>query len=1201
MRLKSLELVGFKSFADRTVIDFGDGMTAIIGPNGSGKSNISDAVRFVLGEVSVKNIRGDRMEDVVFGGTDKRRAMNFAEVTLVLDNIGEQRIDLDYDEITVTRRYTKSSDDGAGGSEYLLNRRPARLKDIQSLFMNTGLGKGGYSIIGQGRVAEILSQRSGERRGIFEEAAGIARYRSQKEDSERKLEAVGGNLDRVGDIMGELEARLPQLRIDAEKAKKYLDIYEKKKRAGISLALFDIVALKEKADECEGLWTAAKHRLDIADDNISALEKRTDAVYLTLQQLKAESDRKSRELRELDETRQKLEGDVRVLENENEHIKESIQKAKTEAVIRRRALSELEEKAETQKKTADEADALEKSLSDEVNRSAEAGEKLAETAAELEKQYNDLWDKSERAKAKARDAEIALSALEADRRNRSELKARALEQQMALEDEIKLLKERADRSEKSVLELDGRIKSADNAIFGFEAEIGKFESEKAALNDTLSNKKLELNSALQRADALKRMEELFEGYNSSVKAVMSAAGSGELQGICGPLSRLITLKPRYTVAIETALGANIQNIVVEDEDAAKAAIALLKARNAGRATFYPITTMSGGGISAREEDLKKHKGYVGIADTLVDFDEKYRSVISYALGRTLVAEDIDCATEIARAYGYRLRIVTLDGQLINAGGSYTGGSVKRDSGMLTRRRDIEKAEKQAVALEIEADAIKAKLKENEDAAGKIKEELLSARKDRELLSTLRGAENTQLEVLKSQCASDGQRLDAQREELKKITESESEYEERRLEGEKALKAAEAETAKLTQAISELEERKSASAREISSQGRSHSALLVKFTAAQKDAESARRDFDFTLSSIKAAKDKLETGEAEMIEREKRLIENDNQANLDKAETERLKELARKMDEEIKKSDASISEGEKQSGELSAEIKNHIREREQLYGEYARLDARRGTIQTDREKLVSSLWEEYELTPDTAAELGYPPLDAKNRGAVASELSQTRAKLRELGDVNVGAIDECREVEERFEFMQKQRDDLIKSREELSRIIERLEGEMRSRFVAVFEAINENFRYTFRELFGGGDASLSMTDPTDPLSTGIEIEVAPPGKLFRTLSLLSGGEQAFAAIALFFAILKVNPTPFCILDEIEAALDDVNVVRFADYCRRYSENTQFIAITHRRGTMEACDRLYGVTMIEKGISRILTLDINEAEKRLGKLK
>ncbi|MGI6743138.1 MAG: chromosome segregation protein SMC [Eubacteriales bacterium] len=1201
MRLKSLELVGFKSFADRTVIDFGDGMTAIIGPNGSGKSNISDAVRFVLGEVSVKNIRGDRMEDVVFGGTDKRRAMNFAEVTLVLDNTGEQRIDLDYDEITVTRRYTKASDDGAGGSEYLLNRRPARLKDIQSLFMNTGLGKGGYSIIGQGRVAEILSQRSSERRGIFEEAAGIARYRSQKEDSERKLEAVGGNLDRVGDIMGELEARLPQLRTDAEKAKKYLDIYEKKKRAGISLALYYIVALKEKADECEGLWTAAKHRLDIADDNISALEQRTDAVYLTLQQLKAESDRKSRELREIEEKRQKLEGDVRVLENENEHIKESIQKAKTEAVIRRRALSELEEKAEEQKKTADEADALEKSLSDEVNRSSEAGEKLSETAAELEKQHNDLWDKIERAKAKARDAEIALSALEADRRNRSELKTRALEQEKALEDEIKLLKDRADRSEKSVFELDERLKSADSAISGFEAELGKVESEKAALSDALSQKKLEINSALQRADALKRMEELFEGYNASVKAVMSAAGRGELSGICGPLSRLITLKPRYTVAIETALGANIQNIVVEDEDAAKAAIALLKARNAGRATFYPITTMSGGGISAREEDLKKYKGYVGIADTLVDFDEKYRSVINYALGRTLVAEDIDCASEIARAYGYRLRIVTLDGQLINAGGSYTGGSVKRDSGMLTRSRDIDKAEKQAVALEIEADAIKTKLKENEDAAGKIKEDLLSARKDRELLSTLRSAENTQLEVLKNQYASDGQRLSAQREELRKITESESEYEERRIEGEKSLKAAEEETAKFAESLSGLEERKSVSARDISAQGRSHSALLVKFTAAQKDAESARRDFDFTLSSIKAAKDKLESGEAEMLEREKKLIENDNQASLDKAETERLKELARTMDEEIKTSDTSISEGEKQSGELSAEIKNRLREREQLYGEYARLDARRGTIQTDREKLVTSLWEEYELTPDSAAELGYPPLDAKSRAAAASELSQTRTKLRELGDVNVGAIDECREVEERFGFLQKQRDDLIKSREELTRIIVRLEGEMRSRFVAVFEAINENFRSTFRELFGGGDASLSMTDPTDPLSTGIEIEVAPPGKLFRTLSLLSGGEQAFAAIALFFAILKVNPTPFCILDEIEAALDDVNVVRFADYCRRYSDNTQFIAITHRRGTMEACDRLYGVTMIEKGISRILTLDINEAEKRIGKLK
>lgn len=1196
--MKSLELTGFKSFPDRTVIDFGDGMTAIVGPNGSGKSNISDAVRFVLGEVSSKSIRGDRMEDVIFGGSDRRRRMDFAEVTLTIDNTGENRVDADYDEVSVTRRYNRPKNGDPGGSEYFLNRRPARLKDIQNLFMNTGLGKGGYSLVGQGRVAEILSQKSDERRAVFEEAAGIARYRAQKEDSERRMSDVGENIDRVGDIISELESRLPQLRTDAEKAKQYLEIYERKKRAGISLALYDIDAVAVRAAECESKWTAAKQQLDIADDGIQTAEKRIDELYIKLQSLKAGAEKRLAAARELDARRQSLEGDVRVRENESSHLEEGIASLKTDIAVRREALSGLREKLKSDTAAFEEAKkALSEALEKKDGYTAVIAEKRAELSAES-KSYNDLWDESEKLRSSVGRARISLSSLEADSRNSVELKEKAEKELAELTSNLGVIGGRMEKSKASIDRLKERLAEADKAASGSGDRIEALEKRRAELEDSHGRARLEAASASQKADALRRMDELFEGYNQSVRAVMQAASRGELSGICGPVSRLIRMKPRYTVAVETALGANIQNVVVEDEGAAKAAIALLKERNAGRATFYPLTTMSAGSLPAREEDLKKYKGYVGIADRLVEFDERYSGVIGYALGRTVVAEDIDCASAIARAYGFRLRIVTLDGQLINAGGSYTGGSVRRDSGMLTRARDIEKYESEAARHRIEAADIKKKIDDTAAEIASAKEEADVRRKDRELINSLLGAENTQLEVLSSQYSGDKKRADAQRDEISRLETMGAEYEKRRGDIEAGIKDGEARLSAISGDLERSQEKKDALMKAISAAERRESELAVAAASLAKDAESAQKTADLTSASISAAEDKISSGESEILERERRLLENKNRMELDKADIESMRLAAKESEEESRKNSESIAESEKRQTELSADLRRMTHDREVLYGEFARLDAQKGGFAAEKEKLTSGLWEEYELTPDTAAELGYPPVTEETRRSVAAELSECRSKLRQLGDVNVGSIDELREVQERYDFLSSQRDDLLKSRTELADIVRRLEKEMRVRFVDVFETISENFRSVFRELFGGGDASLKLTDPSEPLESGIEIEVAPPGKVIKVLSLLSGGEQAFAAIALFFAIIKVNPTPFCILDEIEAALDDVNVSRFAEYCRRYSDRTQFIAITHRRGTMEACDRLYGVTMAEKGVSTVLTLDLDEAERKIG---
>jgi chromosome segregation protein len=1194
VRLKSLELVGFKSFPDMTRLNFDHGMTVVVGPNGSGKSNISDAIRWVLGEISAKSVRGSKMEDVIFGGTDNRRQLPFAEVSLTIDNSDiEKRIDSDFDEVTVTRRCYRS-----GESEYMINRRPVRLRDISELFMNTGVGRTGYSIIGQGKIAEIISQRSDERRSIFEEAAGISKYRYKKNEAERKMISVDENLTRLNDILNELTSRLEPLEKESEKARKYLTLYEEKKQADVSICLFDIGIIKKQLSETEDTYNIARHEFEIADDTLNSFETQSERLFDASQENKLEIERLSGRVKGYDAHRQELISSRLILQNDILHIKS--QKSQAEADINMKTaaresakIKDIETRAEYDLQTAA-LTALEEQLeNDGVFLEALCAQriKIEEQQASNEKQTADKNEEHTSQK-------VRLSALDNSYENITARRFEIKNELTAYTESAEIIKSRIDQAEASIKNINEKSTEINIKIKQTETAAEALKAEAERLTDEINRITLDISSKKQRADTLRRMEELFEGYAQSVRQVMRASDSGKLSGIYGPVSRLFEVKPRHAIAVETAVGANIQNIVTENEESAKAAIAYLKQNNAGRATFYPLTSIKSSPLNMDTDSLKRYTGYIGVASDLVTCDSRFSEIIGYMLGRTVVFDNLDHATVMAKATGYRVRIVTLDGQLINAGGSFTGGSVKHDSGILTRASEIERLESEIVRSDIE-------MKAKEEAAAKINVSLTDvSAKINELagnlamINTMYQAENTQKQVLLSQYESDKRRLNDLKNEYNELGGRIDINEAGRAAINSDMARTETDIALLETAYNKLETERGSLTKDISIKKDAYNALRLKITAQRKDVEAAERSISFadeTLNSID-----------EQIERVEQLIYGYNE-NIITAQN-KIEETGR----EIAAFDTDIAELENNLKTLSSEaqrqveslqgLRSRIREqthiRENLFSEYNRLETRRSQITSDQDKITAKLWENYELTYSTAAELGYPQLNEQSRRTAMSAQTELRNKLRALGPVNTGVIDEYKEVRTRHEFLNGQLLDLNKSKENLTDIIYKLEYEMRLRFSSIMQDLSRNFKIVFRELFGGGSAELILTDPENILESGIEINIAPPGKIIKSLSLLSGGEQAFVAIALFFAILNVNPTPFCVLDEIEAALDDINVDRFAEYARRYSDKTQFIIITHRRGTMERADTIYGVTMPERGISKVLSLNINEVEQKIG---
>lgn len=1187
MILKALEMQGFKSFPDKTVLEFNKGITAVVGPNGSGKSNISDAVRWVLGEQSTKTLRGSKMEDVIFSGTDVRKAKGFAEVTLRLDNT-DRSLNKDSDEVSVTRRYYRSGD-----SEYLVNGESARLRDVNELFMDTGLGRDGYSIVGQGKIADMVSPKASERRDMLEEAAGISHFRYRRGDAIKRLAQAEENLVRLRDILSELESRVGPLKAQSEKAQKFIVLAGERKNLEIGIWLNTIDKTGEKMRDQEHKIEIAEASHKEAQDELSKIGEMIDKAADGTRDINIKLEEIRNSASGFEEKLSDIDSQIKVAENSILHNNETIER------INRDKAAENE--------TGQNIDAA-------VSAATECIQKAEEQIADATRQMDELSKQEETYRlsssefsdrAAALSGEIsALSVRLADCRvtaetaNSSieEIRSRisAIDESMGTrkDDYDALLKRKAD-AEASLKEIQDEIVSVKNAIDGytlrFENRGKKADNVKLAIDE----KQRELHKGQDRVRLLEDLEKNMEGYFGAVKAVMKESGRGALRGICGPVSQLITVKDKYSAAIETALGAAVQNIVVDNETDAKRAMGFLKEHRAGRATFLPITAIKGRVLS--EQGLDDQYGFVSIASDLVSYDNKYSEIIRWLLGRTAVAEDIDSAIAIAKKYSYRFRIVTLDGQVINAGGSMTGGSRVQNAGILSRGNEIERLKGSLASMQKELDGMLSDYKLLSEDASAAKAELEGAEGD-----LLRAKEENIRREGELKLASD--KLASVSSGVKELLE-EKETLEKRIES--VSSGAEAARSQ----IDELKETLENKEKELESiTGDSKTLQKNREEVASKAAEirlrivSLQKDVEANTDEITRLKNR-KTGHLDRLSEldgEIREIEEKNDEL--RALTERLSadEKALKANHgdaqnQINELISQRDELEKQANDLRLHERAKSEERERLSGDIARLEERKIAMRNEYDNLTSKLYDEYQLTRREAAAL---EIEIDDYSLAAKRLAELKSQIRALGSVNVSAIEEYKEVSERYEFLSGQINDVETSRAELNKMIDDLTGKMAEQFREQFNRINSCFGQTFIELFGGGKAELRLEDERDVLGSDIEIKVQPPGKNVQNINLLSGGEKGLSAIALLFAILKVTPAPFCIFDEVEAALDDVNVSRYAQYVRRMTKNTQFILITHRRGTMEEADVLYGVTMQEKGVSKLLELKTAEMAKKLG---
>ena len=1187
MILKALEMQGFKSFPDKTVLEFNKGITAVVGPNGSGKSNISDAVRWVLGEQSTKTLRGSKMEDVIFSGTDVRKAKGFAEVTLRLDNT-DRSLNKDSDEVSVTRRYYRSGD-----SEYLVNGESARLRDVNELFMDTGLGRDGYSIVGQGKIADMVSPKASERRDMLEEAAGISHFRYRRGDAIKRLAQAEENLVRLRDILSELESRVGPLKAQSEKAQKFIVLAGERKNLEIGIWLNTIDKTGEKMRDQEHKIEIAEASHKEAQDELSKIGEMIDKaadgtrdINIKLEEIRNSASGFEEKLSDIDsqikvaensilhnnETIERINRD-KAAENETEQnidaavsvARECIQKAEEQIADATRQMDELSKQEETYRLSSSEFSDRAATLSGEISA--------------LSVRLADCRVTAETANSSIEEIRSRISAIDESMGTRKD-------------DYDALLKRKAD-AEAELKEIQDEIVSVKNAIDGytlrFENRGKKADSVKLAIDE----KQRELHKGQDRVRLLEDLEKNMEGYFGAVKAVMKESGRGALRGIYGPVSQLITVKDKYSAAIETALGAAVQNIVVDNETDAKRAMGFLKERRAGRATFLPITAIKGRVLS--EQGLDDQYGFVSIASDLVSYDNKYSEIIRWLLGRTAVAEDIDSAIAIAKKYSYRFRIVTLDGQVINAGGSMTGGSRVQNAGILSRGNEIERLKGSLSSMQKELDGMLSDYKLLSEDASAAKAELEGAEGDllRAKEENIRREGELKLASDKLTSVSSGvKELLEEKETLEKRIESVSSGAEAARsqidELKETLKNKEKELESITGDSKTLQKNRE----EVASKA---AEIRLRIVSLQKDVE-ANTDEITRLKNRKTGHlDRLSELDGEIREIEEKNDELRALTERLSADEKALKANHGDAQNQINELISQRDELEKQANDLRLHERAKSEERERLSGDIARLEERKIAMRNEYDNLTSKLYDEYQLTRREAAAL---EIEIDDYSLAAKRLAELKSQIRALGSVNVSAIEEYKEVSERYEFLSGQINDVETSRAELNKMIDDLTGKMAEQFREQFNRINSCFGQTFIELFGGGKAELRLEDERDVLGSDIEIKVQPPGKNVQNINLLSGGEKGLSAIALLFAILKVTPAPFCIFDEVEAALDDVNVSRYAQYVRRMTKNTQFILITHRRGTMEEADVLYGVTMQEKGVSKLLELKTAEMAKKLG---
>ncbi len=1183
MYLKNIEVQGFKSFANKIKFDFHNGITGIVGPNGSGKSNVADAVRWVLGEQRVKQLRGGSMQDVIFSGTENRKPLSYASVAITLDN-SDHKLPVDYEEVTVTRKLYRS-----GESEYLINGAACRLKDINEMFYDTGIGKEGYSIIGQGQIDKILSGKPEERRELFDEAAGIVKFKRRKNLSLKKLEEERMNLTRVNDILAELEKQLGPLEKQSETAKEYLKKKEELKTFDINMFLLEEERLRERIKELEEKYTIASSEMEESNERYDKMKEEYESIEEEVEEIDLAIETARNQMNETNLLKQQLEGQINVLKEQintarmnDEHYGNRANTIHAEIGARQEQKSSLDqEKTEVQTK-------LQKAQTQD--REAKSGlievqSRIAEHTAQIEEKKQEIMDiLGNRASTKAK-----IQHYDTTKDQIAVRKAELARNMLEISEEAERLSERLNQYEEELEKVQETIRGYNEQIAENERKIERFQKELSEKQEKLRIGQTAYHRESSRLESLKNITERYDGYGNSIRKVM--ANKEREKGLIGVVADIIKVDKEYEIAIETALGGSIQNIVTDNEDTAKRMIAFLKTNKFGRATFLPLTSMHGSG-GIRNPEALKESGVIGLANTLVHVEQRFEGLADQLLGRTIVVRTIDDGIRIARKYRQSLRLVTLEGELINPGGSMTGGAFKNSSNLLSRRREIEEFEKTVAMLktdmdnmekqvstlknerascynvidEIQKELRRASVRENTEKMNveqtRIRQREAKERHERfadeqrtlekQLRQIAENEESIQMELETSESLE--QELNTGIESLQKNLEEEKETENIRLKQSEevhlALAALEQQNEFISENISRIEEE------------------IGKF---QDELKELDQNKDSASQEIRAKEDQI----AEL----KKTIEDSK---------ELFEEIGSKIEEQTKKRD-ELNQKHKDFLRMREELSKHIAA---LDKECFRLNSQKESYEASSEKQMNYMWEEYEITYNHAMELRDP--DLTDLAYMKRQIQTLKNEIRQLGTVNVNAIEDYKNVSERYEFLKGQHDDLVEAEATLVQIIDELDTAMRKQFSEQFKRIADEFNIVFRELFGGGKGTLELMEDEDILEAGIRIIAQPPGKKLQNMMQLSGGEKALTAISLLFAIQNLKPSPFCLLDEIEAALDDNNVTRFARYLHKLTENTQFIVITHRRGTMSLADRLYGITMQEKGVSTLVSVDLLENE-------
>ena len=1180
MYLKRLEMQGFKSFADKTILEFMPGITSVIGPNGSGKSNISDAIRWILGEQSMKSLRGTKTQDIIFAGTQNRKSLGFAEASLIFDNT-DGTLPIEYSEVTVTRKIYRSGETG-----YYINKVPCRLKDIVELFMDTGIGRDGYSIIGQGKIDEILSNKSEDRRHIFEEAAGIVKYRTRKEETEKKLEQTKLNLLRINDILTEIEGNLEPLQMQSDKAKKYLNLKEELKNIEVGLFIYNIEKYKQSLEEL------TKDE-EIMNSTLNQEEGKLEKIKILKEELKER----------IDEITTQIEN----MQNIGFESQKEIEKLNSNINVAEAKIASNTENIETYKKEITELEEKIKNLKEEIEQKQTKKDNLKENKEkfenELETKEEELKKLTEKLSSKEIEIEELKKQVEENTDKKYELQSEISMQTANFENLEKRQKQLEQEISNNISELDRtRMKKEDIAKFFYEIENNRNKVLKSI--EEIDNKKQEINNKIKEFDIqianntnemrmkqsrynfLVETEKEKEGYIKSVKSLLTDCEKvKELgKGMHGVLANIISVPTEYETAIEMCLGASLQNIITDTEEDAKKLVEHLRKNNLGRASFLPISSVMGKKI----ENIKgKKAGVVGIAADLISCDKKYEQIILNLLGRTVIVDNMQNAINLAKENNYSFRIITIEGDIINPSGAITGGSVtKKTVNILGRSREIESLEKE----------IK-KLKEKIEKLEKDKEQYESSSED--VIEEVQSLEK-QLQEIDITYATEKQRvisIDENIEQIQKRIEKLKDEKERAEENKNTIKISKEENEKLIENINK--------------QNEDDQKIIDEFSNANKDSQKYIDDLNFDITNLKISVSSFNESEVsieemtEMINKEiethTRNAENKNvqieNASLEnsklKEEIENTKQEIEKVKSQVENSGENIENLKQERIEQNEKLSKKEDEQteqfktiEELKAQITKMEVKKTKTEEDITDVINKMWEEYELTPNNAGNYQKP----ENVALTQRKVNILRTDIRELGSVNVDSIEEYKNLKDRYDFMCEQRLDLEDTMAKLRKVIQEMTETMKKQFKEKFEVINKNFGEVFKELFGGGMAEVTLTDEENILECGIDITVQPPGKKLQNMTLLSGGEKAFTAIALLFAILKINPAPFCVLDEIEAALDDVNVYRYAEYLKKFAKETQFLIITHRKGTMEAADTVYGVTMEEKGISKLLSMKL-----------